>query len=77
MPSKLVLEESSRNIFLWERFMNHEAIEASRMWYRAIRRATGCPVILESTKDPRRLKMLYIAMPDGRVFPGYRYARDG
>jgi hypothetical protein len=43
---------------------HQQAAENSLRWYEAIREATGCPVIIDSTKDPRRLKILYLNAPE-------------
>ena len=44
---------------------NDRAVKNSLVVYRAIRRVTKCPVIMESSKCPRRLKELYLADPEG------------
>jgi len=43
---------------------HYRAIETSLLWYDAIREATGKPVIVDSSKDARRLKLLYLAAPE-------------
>ena len=51
------------------------AVKNSLVTYRAIRKVTKCPVILESTKNPRRMKELYLATPD--FFKLIHLVRDG
>lgn len=40
------------------------AIRHSRLWYDAICQVTGTTVVIDSTKDARRLKLLYLGAPD-------------
>jgi len=40
------------------------AARNSLFWYEMIRRATGCPIVVDSTKDPRRMKVLYLSDPE-------------
>jgi len=54
---------------------HEEAVRHSMMWYEAVRRVTGCPLILDSTKDARRMKLLYFAAP--RQFRLIYMVRDG
>jgi len=66
---------------------HHLALQYSLHWYDAIRRVTDAPVIVDSTKDPRRLKMLYLAAPaqyrllymirDGRAVTASAMRRKG
>ncbi|MFV1965320.1 MAG: sulfotransferase, partial [Pirellulaceae bacterium] len=42
---------------------SHQAMRESQLVYDAIRRASGCPVVVDSTKDARRLKELYLTQP--------------
>ena len=66
---------------------HHVAMQHALEWYEAIRKATGCPVLVDSTKDPRRLKMLYLADPapyrliymvrDGRAVAASNMRRTG
>lgn len=51
------------------------AMRNSLDWYDAIREVTGCPVVVDSTKDPRRLKSLYFADP--ARFRSLSMIRDG
>jgi len=37
------------------------AASNSQLWYEAIRSETGCPIVLDSSKDPRRCKILYLS----------------
>jgi hypothetical protein len=55
--------------------IHDEAIERSLFWYAMIRRATGCPIVLDSSKDVRRMKALYLADPE--PFRVLRLYRDG
>lgn len=55
--------------------VHDEAIERSLFWYAMIRRATGCPIVLDSSKDTRRMKALYLADPE--PFRVLRLHRDG
>lgn len=52
-----------------------DAIERSLFWHAMVRRATGCPIILDSSKDVRRMKALYLADPE--PFRVIRLFRDG
>lgn len=54
---------------------SEQAVKNSLAVYRAIRRVSNCPVILESTKCPRRLKELYLAEPES--FKLIYLVRDG
>lgn len=54
---------------------SNRAVKNSLAVYRAIRRVTKCPVIMESTKCPRRSKELYLAEPDS--FRLIYLVRDG
>ncbi len=54
---------------------SHQAVQNSIVAYKAIRRVTHCPVILESTKNPRRLKEIYLADP--KSFKLIYLIRDG
>jgi len=59
----------------------------SLQWYDAVRSVTGSPIVVDSTKDPRRLKTLYFADPsrfrclymirDGRAVTASRVRREG
>lgn len=42
---------------------HHRAARASMEWYRAIREATCAALVVDSSKDPRRLKWLYTVAP--------------
>lgn len=42
---------------------HYRAARASLEWYRAIRKATGTSLVVDSSKDPRRLKWLYTVAP--------------
>jgi hypothetical protein len=53
----------------------NQAVKDSLAVHEAIRRVTRCPVILESTKLPRRLKELYLADPSS--FKLIYLIRDG
>ncbi|MCH7750692.1 MAG: sulfotransferase [Planctomycetes bacterium] len=53
----------------------YQTVQNSMVIYEVIRRVTHCPVILESTKVPRRLKELYLADP--RSFKLIYLIRDG
>jgi hypothetical protein len=54
----------------------HESAMARAFdWYAAIRETSRCPVLLESTKDLRRLKLLYLKMP--RAYRLLYMIRDG
>jgi hypothetical protein len=65
----------------------YRAMQHTLQWYEAIRKATGCPVLVDSTKDARRLKMLYLADPepyrlvymvrDGRAVAASKIRRTG
>lgn len=44
--------------------LHHRAALTSFEWYRAIREATGAAVVVDSSKDPRRLKWLYTVAPE-------------
>lgn len=64
-----------------------EAVANSLFWYEVIRKHTGCPVIVDSTKDVRRLKALFGARPqefrliimvrDGRAVAASSMRRTG
>ena len=57
-------------------FKNHmNAIRNSMFWYEMIRRAASTPIIVDSSKDPRRLKELYLAAPNN--FKLLYMIRDG
>ena len=51
------------------------ALQNSYFWYEMIRRATGKPIILDSTKDPRRLRALFLFEPES--FKLIFLVRDG
>ena len=42
---------------------HHDAVENSLFWYDVIRRATGKPIIVDSSKNAQRMKALYMADP--------------
>jgi hypothetical protein len=52
-----------------------EACRNSLFWFGVIRRVTRCPVILDSSKDARRLKALYLTEPGS--FRLIHLLRDG
>jgi len=54
---------------------HHEACQNSLFWYEMLRRVTGCPIILDSSKDARRLKALYLTDP--QPFRLLHMVRDG
>ncbi len=64
-----------------------EAARNSTLWYAAIRKVSGAPIIVDSTKDARRLKTLYFSDParyrliymvrDGRAVAASAMRRDG
>ena len=57
-------------------FKNHmNAIRNSMFWYEMIRRTASTPIIVDSSKDPRRLKELYLAAPNN--FKLLYLTRDG
>ena len=57
-------------------FKNHmNAVRNSMFWYEMIRRTANTPVIVDSSKDPRRLKELYLAAPNN--FKLFYLTRDG
>lgn len=66
---------------------HRRAASNSLDWYDAVREVTGCPVVVDSTKDPRRLKTLFFADPDrfrclymirdGRAITASRIRREG
>jgi hypothetical protein len=53
----------------------YEAALNSLFWYEMVRRASGCPIILDSTKDASRLKILYLTDP--KDFKLIYLVRDG
>ncbi len=65
---------------------HYEAAQNALFWYEMIRRVSGCPIFVDSTKDPRRLKALYLADPepfkliylvrDGRAVASARMRRE-
>ncbi len=54
---------------------HQRAIEMSMLWYDAIRNVTETRVIIDSSKDARRLKALYLTAPD--QFRLLNMIRDG
>jgi len=54
---------------------HHNALQNSLFWYEIVRRVTGRSVLVDSTKDARRLKALY--MTDPRRFKLIYLVRDG
>jgi len=75
--ASLILGNPSLHHALSRRFLrrSNQALQNSMAVYEAIRRVSHCPVILESTKNPRRLKELYLADP--RSFRLIYLIRDG
>jgi len=65
---KAALVVGHRGLYKWvaRRFCkaHYQATENALFWYDMIRRVTGCPVIVDSTKDARRLKVLYLTDPE-------------
>ncbi len=51
------------------------AIRNSMFWYEMIRRTANTPIIVDSSKDPRRLKELYLCAPNN--FKLLYLTRDG
>lgn len=54
---------------------HHKACKNSLFWYDIIRRTTGCSVIVDSSKNTRRLKALYLTDP--KRFRLIHLLRDG
>lgn len=43
---------------------HYQSARNSLFWYEMIRRVTGCSIIVDSSKDARRLKVLYLTEPE-------------
>ncbi len=66
---------------------HQQAIETAVAWYDAIRKVTKTRVLIDSTKDARRLKLLYLQAPqqfrllymirDGRAVTASKIRREG
>lgn len=54
---------------------HHAALQNSLFWYEMVRQVTGQPVVVDSTKDARRLKALYMINP--QRFKLIYLVRDG
>ncbi len=76
---KLLLVMGNRPLYLavapWLTRAHHEACKNSLFWYDVIREHTGTSVLLDSSKDARRLKALYLTEP--RSFRLILLMRDG
>lgn len=64
------------NTLIFKISQNHyNSVENSLKWYDAIRNVSNATTIVDSTKDPRRMKMLYLADPE--IFHLIYMIRDG
>lgn len=67
--------------WLYERVARHfckahyQAAQNSLFWYEMVRRATGCSIVVDSSKNARRLKVLYLTDP--KSFKLIYIIRDG